>query len=73
MNDFAEFFGARRRGPRLARPAHTITLCEVYESIEGRLCLMGCVEGGEEFVITRNGTPVARLSPIAGRRILTES
>jgi prevent-host-death family protein len=31
------------------------------------------VEGGEEFVITRNGTPVARLSPIAGRRILTES
>ncbi len=31
------------------------------------------VEGGEEFVITRNGTPVARLIPIAGRRILTES
>ena len=31
------------------------------------------VEGGEEFVITRNGAPVARLSPIVGRRILTDS
>jgi prevent-host-death family protein len=29
------------------------------------------VEGGEEFVITRNGTPVARLSPISKRRVLT--
>jgi prevent-host-death family protein len=29
------------------------------------------VEGGEEFVITRNGTPVARLSPIGKRRPLT--
>jgi prevent-host-death family protein len=29
------------------------------------------VEAGEEIVITRNGTPVARLSPIRGRRILT--
>jgi Rrf2 family protein len=38
-----------RGGFRLARPAHTITLCEVYESIEGKLCLMGCVEAGEEF------------------------
>ena len=30
------------------------------------------VEAGEEFVITRNGNPVARLSPIAGRRVLSE-
>jgi prevent-host-death family protein len=29
------------------------------------------VEAGEEFVIKRNGTPVARLVPIAGRRVLT--
>jgi prevent-host-death family protein len=29
------------------------------------------VEAGEEFVITRNGTPVARLSPVGKRRILT--
>jgi prevent-host-death family protein len=29
------------------------------------------VEAGEEFVITRNGTPVARLMPVAGRRVLT--
>jgi prevent-host-death family protein len=29
------------------------------------------VEAGEEIVITRNGTPVARLSPISGRRVLT--
>ncbi len=28
------------------------------------------VEAGEEFVITRNGEPVARLVPIAGRRVL---
>ncbi len=29
------------------------------------------VEAGEEFVITRNGTPVARLAPIARHRVLT--
>ena len=29
------------------------------------------VEAGEEFVITRNGTPVARLQPIVSRRNLT--
>jgi prevent-host-death family protein len=29
------------------------------------------VEAGEEFVITRNGTPVAKLVPIPGRRVLT--
>jgi prevent-host-death family protein len=31
------------------------------------------VEAGEEFVITRNGEPVARLVPIPGRRVLTKS
>ena len=29
------------------------------------------VEAGEEFVITRNGKPVARLLPIGGKRVLT--
>jgi len=29
------------------------------------------VEAGEEFVITRNGKPVARLTPITNRRVLT--
>jgi prevent-host-death family protein len=28
------------------------------------------VEAGEEYVITRNGEPVARLVPIGGRRVL---
>jgi prevent-host-death family protein len=29
------------------------------------------VEAGAEYVITRNGEPVARLAPIAGHRILS--
>jgi prevent-host-death family protein len=29
------------------------------------------VEAGEEFVITRNGQPVARLIPAGGKRVLT--
>lgn len=29
------------------------------------------VEAGEEFIITRNGTPVARLTPVNKRRVLT--
>jgi len=29
------------------------------------------VEAGEEFVITRNGQPVARLIPTGGKRVLT--
>ena len=29
------------------------------------------VEAGAEFVITRNGQPVAQLTPVGGRRILT--
>jgi prevent-host-death family protein len=29
------------------------------------------VEGGEEFIITRNGKPVARLLPVGGKRVLT--
>jgi prevent-host-death family protein len=29
------------------------------------------VEAGEEYVITRNGVAVARLTPAGGRRVLT--
>lgn len=29
------------------------------------------VESGEEFVITRNGRPVARLVPVDGKRVLS--
>lgn len=29
------------------------------------------VEAGEEFIITRNGKPVARLIPTGGKRVLT--
>ena len=29
------------------------------------------VEAGEEYVITRNGRPVARLVPAGGRRVLS--
>jgi len=29
------------------------------------------VEGGADFVITRNGAPVARLTPMRGERTLT--
>ena len=31
------------------------------------------VEAGEEFIITRNGTPVARLTPVNKRRVLTHT
>ena len=29
------------------------------------------VESGQEFIITRRGQPVAKLSPMSGRRVLT--
>ena len=46
----------------------TVTLREANQAFSR--CIRE-VEGGEEFVITRNGTPVARLSPVSKRRILT--
>ena len=46
----------------------TITLREANQAFAR--CIRE-VEAGEEFVITRKGEPVARLVPIAGRRILT--
>jgi prevent-host-death family protein len=46
----------------------TLTLREANQSFAR--CIRE-VEGGEEFVITRNGAPVARLLPVSKRRILT--
>jgi prevent-host-death family protein len=46
----------------------TLTLREANQSFAR--CIRE-VEAGEEFVITRNGTPVARLSPMHQRRVLT--
>jgi prevent-host-death family protein len=50
--------------------AKTITLREANQSFAR--CIRA-VEAGEEFVITRNGNPVARLSPMAQRRVLTSA
>jgi prevent-host-death family protein len=46
----------------------TVTLREANQSFAR--CVRE-VEAGEEFVITRNGTPVARLAPIGKHRVLT--
>src|ERR1700722_4954056 len=46
----------------------TMTLREANQSFAR--CIRE-VEAGEEFVITRNGTPVAKLSPLSKRRVLT--
>jgi prevent-host-death family protein len=46
----------------------TVTLREANQGFSR--CIRE-VEAGEEFVITRNGTPVARLSPVNARRVLT--
>jgi prevent-host-death family protein len=46
----------------------TVTLREASQSFAR--CIRA-VEAGEEFVITRNGTPVARLTPVNKPRVLT--
>ena len=46
----------------------TLTLREANQSFSR--CIRA-VEAGEEFVITRNGKPVARLSPAGDQRVLT--
>ena len=46
----------------------TLTLRDANQSFARRIRE---VEAGEEFVITRNGAPVARLSPISKYKILT--
>ena len=50
------------------RMSKTVSLREANQSFAR--CIRE-VEAGEEFVITRNGKPVARLSPVTGRRVLT--
>ena len=46
----------------------TVTLRDANQSFARCIREM---EAGEEFVITRNGKPVARLSPVNQRRVLT--
>jgi prevent-host-death family protein len=46
----------------------TITLREANQKFAR--CVRA-VEAGEEYVITRNGRPVARLTPVAGDRVLS--
>jgi prevent-host-death family protein len=41
------------------------------EANQGFSRYMREVEAGEEFVITRKGRPVGRLTPIGGQRVLT--
>jgi prevent-host-death family protein len=53
----------------MTRMAKTVTLRDANKQFAR--CIRE-VEAGKELVITRNGTPVARLSPIAGRRVLSE-
>jgi prevent-host-death family protein len=48
----------------------TITLREANQNFSR--CIRE-VEAGEEYVITRNGTAVARLMPVGGTRVLTPS
>jgi Rrf2 family protein len=38
-----------RGGFRLGRPPEAISVRDVYESVEGRLCLIDCVKHGEGF------------------------
>ncbi len=52
----------------IAIMSKTITLREANQAFSR--CVRE-VQGGEEFVITRDGKPVARLVPISGARILT--
>ena len=48
--------------------SRTITLREANQAFAR--CIRE-VEAGEEYVIARNGRPVARLVPVSGRRVLT--
>jgi prevent-host-death family protein len=48
--------------------SRTISLSEANQTFARRIHE---VEAGAEYIITRNGQPVARLTPIAGRQVLT--
>jgi prevent-host-death family protein len=47
----------------------TLTLRDANQAFSS--CIRA-VESGEDFVITRNGKPVARLTPVSNARVLTE-
>ena len=54
-----------RSGPTMSK------MISLREANQGFSRCIREVEAGEEFVITRNGRPVARLTSVSGRRILT--
>jgi prevent-host-death family protein len=41
------------------------------EANQGLARVVREVEAGKDFVITRNGSPFARLAPVSGKRVLT--
>jgi prevent-host-death family protein len=47
----------------------TLTFRDANQTFSSRI---RAVEAGEDFVMTRNGKPVARLTPVSNRRVLTE-
>ncbi|WP_428536990.1 type II toxin-antitoxin system Phd/YefM family antitoxin [Rhodopila sp.] len=53
----------------ILRMTKTMTLRDANQSFSH--CIRA-VESGEDFVITRNGKPVARLTPVSNARVLTE-
>ena len=53
----------------MRRMTKTLTLRDANQSFSR--CIRA-VESGEDFVITRNGKPVARLTAVSNARVLTE-
>jgi prevent-host-death family protein len=53
---------------RLRAMSDTVTLRDANQKFAA---LVRAVESGREFVITRRGKPVAKLSPVSGERRLT--
>lgn len=50
--------------------SETVTLRDANQKFAA---LVRAVESGKEFVITRRGRPVAKLSPVRAERVLTPS
>jgi prevent-host-death family protein len=53
----------------IGRMTKTLTLRDANQTFSS--CIRA-VEAGEDFVITRNGKPVARLTPVSSVRTLTD-
>ena len=51
--------------PKISNPKHTVSVRELNQNTSGVLVR---VQAGEELVVTVNGRPVARLTPISPER-----